>query len=664
MKRLLFSIILVVLSIVFVLPVGAQTMRMSLDGEVVLQPQDADALSYYPVRDQNDHLCALLKVTVTNKLKNPLVLETGGLGVVKRQEQESGEIWFWLPYQVRNLTFLCSEYQPMNPIPVRLEKGKVYRLTLRTDAQVQTITNAVAAYNFLKFQLEPADADNAVVSVGKTAACELGGEYVSNGKYSKRLDYGEYYYKIEHEFYKTVTGKVRVSEENQTHKFVLEPNYAYLKITSEPSGARVAINGKVVGSTPYESKDRCAAGPLKVRLQATDYALLEETVTVQGNGQLQTCHFALVPEFATVTCVCDRADAEIWVDGQQVGLGTWTGPLSSQSSHLLESRKAGHQPQSVSFTVAKNEVKTVKVGAPVALLGNLVLESVPDECEVWIDGESKGSTPFVSHFLVGKHRVVLKKYGYTDQAFEINVAHNQTVEECRTLVTSQADYGIELVYVQGGTFQMGASVEQDAEARENEGPVHAVTVSDFYMGKYEVTQAQWMAVMGYNPSGLKGDALPVENVSWQEIQQFLERLSATTGKTYRLPTEAEWEYAARGGRLSQGTTYAGSNDLSAVAWFEGNAGNRTHPAGLKLPNELGLYDMSGNVWEWCQDIYGAYSDEAQTNPIGAERGMGYVVRGGCMVSNSGFCRATFRDYNSPNSSVGLSISGFRVVMVK
>ena len=101
-----------------------------------------------------------------------------------------------------------------------------------------------------------------------------------------------------------------------------------------------------------------------------------------------------------------------------------------------------------------------------------------------------------------------------------------------------------------------------------------------------------------------------------------------------------------------------------MAWFEGNAGNRTHPAGLKLPNELGLYDMSGNVWEWCQDIYGAYSDEAQTNPIGAERGMGYVVRGGCMVSNSGFCRATFRDYNSPNTSVGLSISGFRVVMVK
>lgn len=637
-------------------------MRMSLDGEVVLQPGDLDAKSYYPLQDQNDNLCAILKVSVTNKLKNPLVLETGGLAVVKRQEQESGEIWFWLPYQVRNLRFLCSEYQPMDPIPVRLEKGKVYRLTLRTDAQVQTITNAVAAYNFLKFQIAPAEAVNAFVSVGKTAACELGGQYVTNGKYSKRLDYGEYYYRIEHEFYKTVTGKVRVSEQNQTHDIVLEPAFSYLKITSEPSGARVAINGKLVGSTPYESKERFAAGRVSVRLQAEDYALLEEAVIVQGEGKVQTCHFALVPQFATVTCVSEAADAEIWLDDQRMGMGSWTGPVSSQSSHILEARKAGHQPQSVSFVVESGETKTVKVGAPIALLGNIVLESVPDECEVWIDGQPQGATPFVNHLLVGRHRVVLKKSGYVDQAFEIQVAHNQTQEERRTLVASQADFGIELAYVQGGTFAMGASAEQHADVRENEGPVHEVTLDDFYIGKYEVTQGQWTAVMGYNPSGFQGDALPVENVSWQEIQDFLEKLSTATGKTYRLPTEAEWEYAARGGRMSEGFLYAGSNELASVAWFEDNAGSQTHPVGLKLPNELGLYDLSGNVWEWCQDVYGAYSAEAQTNPVGPDRGPGYVLRGGCLVSNTGFCRVTFRDYNNPASRVGLRISGFRVVM--
>ncbi|MBQ3247459.1 MAG: SUMF1/EgtB/PvdO family nonheme iron enzyme, partial [Alistipes sp.] len=174
--------------------------------------------------------------------------------------------------------------------------------------------------------------------------------------------------------------------------------------------------------------------------------------------------------------------------------------------------------------------------------------------------------------------------------------------------------GFEMVFVKGGTFTMGATAEQGSDADSDEKPAHSVTVSNFYIGKYEVTQAQWEAVMGKNPSRFKGDNLPVERVSWNDIQKFIEKLNAKTGKRYRLPTEAEWEYAARGGNQSKGYKYSGSNDIGSVAWYTDNSSSPTHPVGQKQPNELGLYDMSGNVYEWCSDWHGSYSSGSQTNP--------------------------------------------------
>jgi formylglycine-generating enzyme required for sulfatase activity len=219
-----------------------------------------------------------------------------------------------------------------------------------------------------------------------------------------------------------------------------------------------------------------------------------------------------------------------------------------------------------------------------------------------------------------------------------------------------------MVFVEGGTFQMGATSEQGSDADDNEKPVHSVTLSDFYIGKYEVTQAQWKAVMGSNPSNFTGDDnRPVEQVSWDKIQEFILKLNQLTGKTYRLPTEAEWEYAARGGKQSQGYEYAGSNTIDEVAWYNGNSGSKTHPVGQKQPNELGLYDMSGNVREWCQDRYGDYSSSAQTNPTGPTRGSGRVLRGGSWYFNAGFCRVADRVNGNPSSR--LFNSGFRLVLL-
>ena len=201
---------------------------------------------------------------------------------------------------------------------------------------------------------------------------------------------------------------------------------------------------------------------------------------------------------------------------------------------------------------------------------------------------------------------------------------------------------IEMVFVKGGRFKMGATAEQGKDAEDNEKPAHSVTVSDFYIGKYEVTQAQWEAVMGKNPSYFKGYNRPVENVRWIDIQEFIEKLNAKTGKKYRLPTEAEWEYAARGGNQSKGYKYSGSNDIGSVAWYTDNSSRQTRPVGQKQPNELGLYDMSGNVREWCSDRYGSYSIGSQTNPTGPANGSDRVLRGGSWCNYAGSCRVSYR----------------------
>lgn len=244
----------------------------------------------------------------------------------------------------------------------------------------------------------------------------------------------------------------------------------------------------------------------------------------------------------------------------------------------------------------------------------------------------------------------------------------------RDFVETAVGLNMKMVYVDGGSFLMGATSEQGSDGRDNEKAIRRVSLDSYYIGECEVTQSQWSKVMGTSvvqqrdkvdkswPLRGEGPDYPMYYVSWEEAQAFCRELSLLTGRTYCLPTEAQWEYAARGGKNNDGTKYSGSWSADAVAWYENNSSSSTHPVKTKRPNSLGLYDMSGNVREWCSDWYGSsYNVNETSNPVGPSSGSSRVLRGGSCYYFAQFCRVSCRDYNSPGSRY--YNSGFRVVVL-
>lgn len=249
--------------------------------------------------------------------------------------------------------------------------------------------------------------------------------------------------------------------------------------------------------------------------------------------------------------------------------------------------------------------------------------------------------------------------------FSLTASYAQNAAAVKAMVAEQ------MVLVEGDTFMMGQLAfelsedpsEQSADSlmapRPDEFPVHPVTLSTFYIGKYEVTQALYKAVMGVdsNPSSVKGDNLPVDNLSWEDVQLFIKRLNALTGENYRLPTEAEWEYAARGGKEMSGHLFSGGENVGKFAWYAENAVGSLQPVGGKRPNDLELYDMSGNVAEWVFDKYAPYQNRSQANPKGPSVGTHHILRGGSFADKAYKCRVSYRSHE-PNE--GVKGCGFRL----
>ena len=223
----------------------------------------------------------------------------------------------------------------------------------------------------------------------------------------------------------------------------------------------------------------------------------------------------------------------------------------------------------------------------------------------------------------------------------VNVAESQN----QTYSANGVEF--EMVKVDGGNFTMGNKSRRGKEKYKKERPAHNVTLSSYYIGQTEVTQELWVAVMGNNPSEFEGNNRPVDQISWHDAQLFIERLNKLTGMNFRLPTEAEWEFAARGGNYCKGYKYSGGSSISNVGWCAENSSMETHDVKSRGANELGIYDMSGNVAEWCNDWKGPYDSSIKINPQGADMGIYRVLRGGSWIDNVFQCRIIARDSAKP-----------------
>ena len=442
----------------------------------------------------------------------------------------------------------------------------------------------------VQFVITPADA-KATVLIKKEipgASEEILGITDNAGMISKLLDYGKYYYRVMAENFHQSDGMMLLDNENETYV---------------------------------------------------------EKISLRGN-------------FGNVTLRTTQA-ADIYVDGQKRGTQQWTGNLKA-GNYTIECRQANHKSSTQYITVNEGETKTFDLTPPTPITGKLSISSMPLDADITIDGQSYGKTPkLIPNLLIGPHQIMLSKPGFAaeksqveikeEQITELNLTLNDRPKENIFTVTNKGKtVSFKMIRVEAGTFKMGSET-----GSKDEKPVHSVTLTnDYYIGETEVTQELWEAVMGSNPSYFGGAQNPVEQVSWDDCVAFINKLNSLTGQNFRLPTEAEWEYAARGGNKSRNYTYSGSNNLVDVAWCKDNSNSKTHPVKTKAPNELGIYDMSGNVLEWCEDWYdfSYYQNAPSTNPTGPASGSYRVRRGGCWGYDVKSCRSAFRSTGTPSGT--------------
>ena len=549
-----------------------------------------------PRKDLNDRNCALVKV---------------GLGlqgaqfegcIVGNVENKTGEYWVYMPQGNRMLKVKHPNYAPVMVSFAdygveKVESNRTYELTI--TALENVVGPVDAGGNFYAFTVSPKDAKVSIDGVLQSSS--------SDGEYSAMLPYGSHTYKVEAGGYISKSGSFTISSSDMT--------------------------------------------PINV---------------------------SLVSAMATVSVTCPTPAVSLYVDKKSVGMAPWTGSLK-EGMHLIEAKKEGYRSQQRTINLSQQQRLDVAFNELAAIQGNLSVNYKPFGADVYVDDKKVGQSPRVFNgIMVGNHKVEIKKDGYGTDSKTVSILEGQTASLSGVLTTHTSSsvalgasltgntitipvkdgISIDMVRVEAGTFTMGATAEMK-EPWDKEKPTHRVTLTnDYYIGKYEVTQALWQAVMDKKTSKFKGDNLPVEQVSWDDCQKFISKLNRITGKTFRLPTEAEWEYAARGGNKSQGYQYSGSNNLSDVAWYEDNSSSKTHAVGTKQANELGIYDMTGNVREWCQDWDGKYSSSSQVNPTGANSGAFRIIRGGSWRDDAMYCRSSFRDSLTPfyrNIDLGLRL---------
>ena len=474
---------------------------------------------------------------------------------------------------------------------------------------------------------------------------------------SGNLKSGEYTMRITHDKYSPSVRQVTVSDSATAEVNVaLSANFAPVTVNTLP-GAQISINEVVAGTGSVTQE--LTEGIYNVKVTLANHRPATKQVEVVAN-QPQTVELNPTPIYGSLVIMTTPYDADVTIGGKDYGKTPVNIEKLLIGDYDVVLSKPGCATVTKHVTIAEKQTANIEATLPQGCRVNF---SGTDGATLKIDGVAVGTLPCSQEVAFGSHTVRIEQDGKSAEkelsveqgagevefaiAFKIGAFEPQWSSGVTASQRAVLEKLIKnMVKVEGGTFTMGATKEQGKDAYKDEKPAHKVTLSDYYIGKYEVTQAEWEAVMGKNPSKFKGDYRPVENVSWADCLEFIKKLNSLMGLNFTLPTEAQWEYAARGGKKSRGYKYSGSNDIGSVAWYDDNSGSETHPVGQKQPNKLGLYDMSGNVWEWCSDWYGSYSSNSQMNPTGAASGSSNVLRGGGWDSIATRCRIARRNFDS------------------
>lgn len=405
---------------------------MTSDGKLTFAGDDLDGRVNSPVMDRNNKLCVLIKVSVHNELRNPLYLSVGTtLEVIKTDHRPDGEVWFYVPTEVKNLEFRCKGYPSIKiPVTVRLHPGDVYRTTITANSTGSYVQSAVVTSNYLKVKVP----EGATLYIGKTRDYELDSQFLPDGSFNKLLDYGEYFYKVEHEFYETAEGVLTVGSDAGVRHLDMTPAFSYMDIVTEPAGAEVFMDGRYVGTSPLSLSERIRKGRTTIRVQKDLYYPDEIIYDVPGDTVRHSTSISLKPRFATVTCICEDREAEIWIDDLKVGTGTWTGPLSSSSSHYLEARRKGHSGTGLRIEVNDGETLIRTIEAPAPLYGTVTLSSEPSGASVRLDGRPVGKTPLtLNNILTEDHSLELSLNGYRTDTSSFTLEQNQHLQLHLTL---------------------------------------------------------------------------------------------------------------------------------------------------------------------------------------------------------------------------------------
>ena len=518
---------------------------------------------------------------------------------------------------------------------------------------------------------------------------------------SDRLASGEHRVRVMKEMFSAAEKTFTVTDGNTTQApMTMAANFVSVNITTD-SNSDIYVDNEKKGTGTWNG--RLSDGPHSLEARKASHKTAIKNVQLTLGTTENIVIPDPVPIYGTLEVVSNPIGANIIIDGKSFGTTPRVLGNVLIGTHELRLEKTGCTPVIKNFNLDDKNKLSINEKLPTGREISISTDKSGDR--IYVDGSYIGVSPLTSTLSFGEHEITaIRGYdgdgtnglnaikgisGVKATAKTITVA--QTGGESSVKLSFELEnktftvngVSFEMIAVKGGTFTMGATSEQGSDANSDERPTHSVTLSDYYIGKFEVTVAQfrefinetnyrtdadkdggsyiwngssWEKRNGVNwkcdASGkMRGsweDNHPVIHVSWNDAKAYCEWLSRKTGQSFRLPTEAEWEYAARGGNKSRGYKYSGSNSINDVAWYTSNSGSKTHQVGTKSPNELGIYDMSGNVWEWCQDWYGNYSSGSQTNPTGPSSGSTRVRRGGSWCNFAEYCRVSYRISYSPD----------------